>query len=154
MKERSYDALVAGMRKVSTITDAEEVIRTQPKIKLPDRRSITLWNSPELGQFRRVGEDLDGQEETRHIAHVERLDTNRAAREGGVPVPDIQFVQQAARAQQQHEVPMQQHRADMDSVNAQQQRGMAEEAKAAIDKVLTHATEHSNRARIAEEVAA
>jgi hypothetical protein len=54
MKERSYDALVAGMRKVSTITDAEEVIRTQGKIKLPDRRSITLWNSPELGQFRGV----------------------------------------------------------------------------------------------------
>ena len=59
MKERSYDALVAGMRKVSTITDAEEVIRTQGKIKLPDRRSITLWNSPELGQFRGVNESLE-----------------------------------------------------------------------------------------------
>ena len=58
MKERSYDALVAGMRKVSTITDAEEVVRTQGKIKLPDRRSITLWNSPELGQFRGVNESL------------------------------------------------------------------------------------------------
>ena len=33
MKERSYEALMAGMRKVPTITDAEEVIRTQPNVK-------------------------------------------------------------------------------------------------------------------------
>ena len=42
----------------------------------------------------------------------------------------------------------------MNAVNAQQQRGMAEEAKAAMDKVLTHAAEQANRARVAEEVAA
>ena len=154
MKERSYDALVAGMRKVSTITDAEEVIRTQGKIKLPDRRSITLWNSPELGQFRGVNESLEKKEEARHIALVEHLDAKRAARTEGVPVPDVQYVQQAASSHQQREVPVQQHRADMDAVNAQQQRGMAEEVKATMDKVLTTAAEHANRARVAEEVAA
>ena len=63
MKERNYEALMSGMRKVPTITDAEELIRNQPKIKLPDRRSIALWNSPELGQFRGVSEDLDATEE-------------------------------------------------------------------------------------------
>ena len=52
MKERDYSTLLAGMRKVPTITDAEEVIRTQGKIKLPDRRAITLWDSPELSDFR------------------------------------------------------------------------------------------------------
>ena len=66
MKERNYEALMAGMRKVSTITDAEELIRNQPKIKLPDRRSIALWNSPELGPFRGVSEDLHAAEERRH----------------------------------------------------------------------------------------
>ncbi len=45
MKERNYEALMAGMRKVSTITDAEELIRNQPKIKIQDRRSLALWNS-------------------------------------------------------------------------------------------------------------
>ena len=101
-----------------------------------------------------MNESLDKKEEAQHIAQVERLDAKRAARTEGVPVPDIQFVQQAASSQQRQEVPMQQHRADMDAVNAQQQRGMAEEAKAAIDKVLTHIAEHANRARVAQEVAA
>ena len=107
MKERSYDALVAGMRHVPTITDAEEVIRNQPKIKLPDRRSITLWNLPELGQFRGVNESLEKKEEARHIAQVEQLDARRAARNEGVPVPDIQFVQQAASSHQRREAPVQ-----------------------------------------------
>ncbi len=42
MKERIYEALSAGMRHVPTITDAELVIRTQGKIKLPDRTYTSL----------------------------------------------------------------------------------------------------------------
>ena len=87
MKERSYEALMAGMRQVPTLTDAEEIIRNQPKIKLPDRRSITLWKSPELGQFRGVSEDLDAEEERRHKAQVEQLEIKKAAREGDTAVP-------------------------------------------------------------------
>ena len=83
MKERNYEALM-GMRKVPTITDAEELIRNQPKIKLPDRRSIALWNSPELGQFRGVTEDLDAAEERQHKAKVEQLEIKKAARDGDV----------------------------------------------------------------------
>ncbi len=69
MKERDYECLRA-MRVAPTITTAEEVIRTQPKIKLPDRRAITLWNSPELAQFRGVSEGLNEAEERRHVAQV------------------------------------------------------------------------------------
>ncbi len=87
MQERSYEALMAGMRQVPTLTDAEEIIRNQPKIKLPDRRSITLWKSPELGQFRGVSEDLDAEEERRHKAQVEQLEIKKAAREGDTAVP-------------------------------------------------------------------
>ena len=94
MKERSYEALLAGMRPTPTITSAEEVIRTQGKIKLPDRRYITLWNSPELSQFRGVGEDLEKAETRRHDAQVERLEINKAARDNGTAVPDINFVHQ------------------------------------------------------------
>ena len=78
MKERNYEALM-GMRKVPTITDAEELIRNQPKIKLPDRRSIALWNSPELGQFRGVSEDLDATEERQHKARLEQLEIKKAS---------------------------------------------------------------------------
>ncbi len=63
MKERSDEALLAGMRQIPTITDAEEIIQNQAKIKLPDRRHIALWNSPELGEFRGVSEGLDAEEE-------------------------------------------------------------------------------------------
>ncbi len=154
MKERNYDALVAGMRTLSTITDAEEVMRTQPKLKLPDRRSITLWNSPGLGQFRGVNESFEKKEEAQHIAQTQHLDAKRVARTEGVPMPDIQFVQQAQSSHERRETPMQQHRDDMDELNAQQQRGMAEDNKAAIDKLLVHTAEHANRTRVVEEVAA
>ena len=77
MKERDYSTLLTGMRKAPTITDAEEVIRTQGKIKLPDRRSITLWDSPELAQFRGVNEDSEKAEEKRHVARVEHLEAKR-----------------------------------------------------------------------------
>ncbi len=100
---------MAGMRQVPTITDAEEVIRTQPKIKLPDRRHITLWNSPELGQFRGVSEDLDAEEERRHKAQLEQLEIKKASREGDTGVPDIKYVHEALRANQQQHATMQQH---------------------------------------------
>ena len=122
MKERSYEALMAGMRQVPTITDAEEVIRTQPKIKLPNRRHIALWSSPELGQFRGVSEDLDADEERRHRAQAEQLEIKKAAREQDTAVPDINFVHEALRTNQQHNATMQQHAADLSSVQQQQQR--------------------------------
>ena len=101
MKERSYEALMAGMRQVPTITDAEEIIRNQTKIKLPDRRSIALWNSPELGQFRGVSEDLDAAEERRHKQQLEQLEIKKASRDGDVAVPDMNYVHEALRANQQ-----------------------------------------------------
>ncbi len=81
MKERDYESLRA-MRVVPTITTAEEVIRTQPKIQLPDRRAITLWNSPELSQFRGVSEGMNGEEERRHVAQAAQLDVRQAGQVG------------------------------------------------------------------------
>ncbi len=152
MKERNYEALMAGMRKVSTITDAEELIRNQPKIKLPDRRSIALWNSPELGQFRGVSEDLDAAEERRHKAQLEQLEIKKASRDGDVAVPDMNFVHEALRANQQHQATMQQHAADLSGVVQQQQRGMKADMLDAMERLMQSQAEAQNRARIAEEV--
>jgi hypothetical protein len=88
MKERNYEALMSGMRSVPTITDAEDMIKNQPKIQLPDRRSIALWNSPELGEFRGFAGQLDEEEERRHSARMEQLEIKKAAREGGTAVPE------------------------------------------------------------------
>ena len=52
MNDRSYESLVAGMRKAPSYTSAEEVIAGDFKVKLPDRRYIHMWNSPEISQFR------------------------------------------------------------------------------------------------------
>ena len=40
MKERNYEALVAGMHKKETFEGAEEAIKKDFKLKLPDRRYI------------------------------------------------------------------------------------------------------------------
>ncbi len=88
MKERNYESLRAGMREVPTITDAEEVIRTQGKIKLPDRRAITLWDSPEMSQSRRMGEDLEKAEERLHVSQVEHPTARQAAPPQDAHSPD------------------------------------------------------------------
>ena len=131
MKERD-DVALQSMREVPTITDAEEVIRTQPKIKLPDRRAITLWNSPELSQFRGVREGLEAEEERRHGAQVEQLEVRQAARAQGTPVPDVQFVQHAAAHAQQQAAAMAQHVVDLEATAQQHQRAMAAEMTAAM----------------------
>ncbi len=52
MKERNYEAPVAGMHKKETCEGAEEVIKKDFKLKLPDRRYIHMRNSPEIALCR------------------------------------------------------------------------------------------------------
>ena len=139
-----------GMRKMPTITDAEELIRNQPKIKLPDRRSIALWNSPELGQFRGVSEDLDATEERQHKARLEQLEIKKASRDGDVAAPDLNFVHEALRANQQQQTMMQQHVADLSGTVQHQMRGMKADMLDAMERLLASQAEAANRARIAE----
>jgi hypothetical protein len=47
-KNRNYESLVAGMRERPTIFDAEDVLKKDYKVRFPDRRAITLWNTPEI----------------------------------------------------------------------------------------------------------
>ena len=44
------------------------------KLKLPDRRYIHMWNSPEISQFRGVQELMDKQEATRGVVEQEKAD--------------------------------------------------------------------------------
>jgi len=80
MKERSYEGLVAGMRERPTIFDEEEVLRKDYPLKLPDRRAITMWNTPEISQFRGVQEEMDAEEERLYNAQVEHLEIRREGR--------------------------------------------------------------------------
>ena len=89
MKEINYEALVAGMHKKETFEGAEEVIRKDFKLKLPDRRYIHMWNSPEISQFRGVHELMDKQKAKRGVVEQVKADNQQVAREQDVPMPDI-----------------------------------------------------------------
>ncbi len=69
-----------GMRQMPTITDAEVIIRNQPKTKPPHRRSISPWTSPELGQSRGVPEDVDAATAQQHRARREQVENKKAPR--------------------------------------------------------------------------
>ncbi len=65
MKERIYEALVAGMHKKETFEGAEAVMKKDFKLKLPDRCYIHMWNSPEISQFRGIQDDGQARGHTR-----------------------------------------------------------------------------------------
>ena len=68
----SYEKLVSGLREKPTFAVAEDVIKKDYKLKLPDRRYIQLLNTPEISQFRGYQEDLDENEKHRDQHERER----------------------------------------------------------------------------------
>ena len=59
VKSRDLETLAANMRKKQTWADIEETLKNDPRIRLPDSRALTMWNSFELARFRGVDEDLE-----------------------------------------------------------------------------------------------
>ncbi len=118
MKDRSYESLVAGMRKAPSYTSAEEVIAKDFKLRLPDRRYIHMWNSPEISQFRGVQEDMDKDEAARHSVGQEKADIRQVAREQDVPMPDMIYVHEAMHHQRQQATAMASHMDDMNRLNS------------------------------------
>ncbi len=68
------------LREKPTFTSAEEVNKKEFALKLQSRRSIQLWNTPEISQFRGYQDSLDESEERRHTAQVEQIGLRQAAR--------------------------------------------------------------------------
>jgi hypothetical protein len=91
-KNRSCESLVAGMRERPTIFDAEDVLKKDYKVRFPDRRAITLWNTAEISQFLGVQEALDEMEERQHNAQLEQMELRRAANASETSMPDMEFV--------------------------------------------------------------
>ena len=57
MKSPNLETLTAGMRKKLSWADIDETLKKDPKVKLPDRRALTLTASVSLvsGESRRTG---------------------------------------------------------------------------------------------------
>ena len=51
-KATSLDDLTANMHKKLSWADIDEQLASKKKIKLPDRRSLTLYNSFDIARFR------------------------------------------------------------------------------------------------------
>ena len=58
-----YDHLAARMREKPSFAVAEDAIKKDYLLKLPSRRFIHLWNTPEINQFRGYQEQLEASEE-------------------------------------------------------------------------------------------
>ena len=85
----NYEALSSKLRVKPTFTAAEEVIRKDFKLKLPSRRYIRLWNSPEISQFRGYQVALDEAVERKPGAQMTELDVHKAAREANDSMPNM-----------------------------------------------------------------
>ncbi len=149
MKERSYEGLVAGMRERPTIFDAEEVLRKDYKVRFPDRRAITLWNTPEISQFRGVQEEMDEEEERRYNAQVEKLEINRAGRENETATPEMDFLASELQRGRQSQDALREAMAGQNAAHQQQLRGMQEETQAQMSRLAAAQAEAAKRQGIA-----
>jgi hypothetical protein len=147
---RNYESLVAGMRERPTIFDAEDVLRKDYKVRFPDRRAITLWNTPEISQFRGVQEAHDDMEERVHNAQLEQMELRRAANRSETSMPDMEFVAAEVMRSRQSEGALRDAMASQAAAHAQQLRGMQEETMAQMTRLATEAATAAKRAEIAD----
>ena len=99
---------------------AEDTIKKDYPLKLPSRRFIQLWNTPEISQFRGYQEDLDAAEENREQHTRERIEIRQSARESGGSVPEMEMVHEMLSHQRQQQGAMAEHLAGLNEINRQQ----------------------------------
>ena len=147
----NYTELSAKMREKPTFGVAEEVIRKDFPLKLPNRTFITLWNTPEVSQFRGYQDDLDESEKRRSQVQKEKLDIGNAARAAGEHVlPDMNVVHEMLNQQRQQASALGQHMSDLSAINRREMAGMQAEQRAELVRLHASGQEAANRQRIAE----
>ena len=112
-----YEQLAAKMREKPSFAVAEDVIKNDYPLKLPGRRFIQLWNTPEISQFRGYQEELDASQENRETHARERTEIRQAARESGASVPEMDMVHEMLSHQQQQQGAMAEHVAGLNDIN-------------------------------------
>ena len=148
-----YGALTSKLRVKPTFTLAEEVIRKDFAVKLPSRRYIHLWNTPEISQCRGYQDSLDEAEERKHIAQVEHIGIRQAAREANSPeMPNMEIIGEMLSQQRQSATAMAQHVRDMAEQTRREAAGMAAEHSAELQRLANGQAEAANRQRMAESV--
>ena len=150
-KTRDLETLTSNMRKALTWSDIDRDIATQPKVKLPDRRFLNLWNSYDLSQFRAAEEDWQDWEAKKDEV-TKRLETRQVARDRDTNMVDLGFVAEALSASEQRDRVMRQNQQNLDQQDARQREAMHQESMQALDQLARahHAAEQ--RQRMSDEV--
>ena len=143
--------MAAGMREVPTFAIAERVIEQDYKVRLPDRRFIRLWNTPEISQFRGYQEDLDEAEEGRAQHAREQMEIQQAARETGASAPDMGVVHEMLSHQRQQQEAMRAHVEDLNRIQREHMEGMRVEQQAELERLAASQQEAARRAAMAEQ---
>ena len=148
----SYEELSAKrLRPVPTLTSAEEVLKKDYPLKLPNRTFIHLWNTPEVSQFRGYQEDADEREERLHVVRTEQEAIGQQARTAGDgSVPDMHIAHEMLNQQRQAASAMAQQADNLAALHRQQLAGMQEEQRAELTRLSNAHLEAQNRQRIAE----
>jgi len=148
---KSYEAMAAGMREKPTFAIAEKVIEQDFKVKLPDRKYIHLWNTPEISQFRGYQEDIDEEEANRAQHARERMEIQEVARESGASAPDMGVVHQMLTHQRQQQDAMRAHVEDLSRIQREHMEGMRIEQRVELEKLAAAQRVAANRAAMAEQ---
>lgn len=148
----SYEKLVSGLREKPTFAVAEDVIKKDYKLKLPDRRFIQLLNTPEISQFRGYQEDLDENEKHRDQHEREKIELREAARDAGNGLgPDLHIVHDLLSQHRQQQTAMREHMESLSAINQRQLEGIRAEQQAQLDRLAAEQMAAANRSAMAEQ---
>ena len=133
---------------------AEETIKKDYPLKLPNRTSLHIWNTPEISQFRGYQEEIEATERTK-IQHTrERMEIREVARENSTHTPDMDAVHDMMMHQRQSAAAFGQHAQNLAELHTRQMEGMRAEPRAELERLAAAQSVAANRARIAEEALA
>ena len=141
MKERNYEALVAGMHQKETFEGAEEVIK----------KDFHLWDTPEISQFRGVQELMDKQDATRGVVEREKSEIRQVAREQDVQTPDMSSAHEALHAQRRRVDAMASHAEDLRAVHEKRLKGQQAETRAELVRLGLAQEKAAKTTNIAED---
>jgi len=123
------------------------------KLKLPDRRYLFMYASPQMENFREMGalDAVAKKQQEQRIVHEEVLEQ---AREGGAGnnVPDLTQVHEAVARQANMEGALRQQMENLAATHAREQEGMRRENARELERLAGAQRAEAEKARIAREV--
>ena len=145
MKSRNLETLTAGMLKKLSWADIEETIKKDRKVKLPDRRALTLWNGFDLSRFRGVEDDWEAEEDRIQNVQKRQAEVRAVAREGGGNVVELGHVAEALNAHPRLVDMMAEHHRQTYETDPQQREAMNIENRRAMEELARAQREAQQR---------